>query len=462
MSTSKKLMNLNRRQMLQGLLGGGAGLSALWGLGGSLHPFSPLARAAGSDLKDRNFIFCYFSGGWDGLLALDPRDTALFSDDRVTDTLINTGYGQLESVNEAGNNELISTSVDGMVFGPYIGKLADHADKLSVVRGMSMETLTHQVGYRRFLTGKPPSGLSARGSSAATWLASYLGEDELIANLSVQVESYNVDQPTFASALKVGSVSDLIVALQAQETALSPLAKRQIRSLLTQFGDCPRTSASPYFLRALENKNRAIDLVDENLDVYFDFQSSGMADLRSRYGIASNDKDLDSAAAQAAMAVQAISLGLTRCVSIRLGRSLDTHYDEWATDQGPNQEEGFNLLATMVDHLEEEGLLEKTTIIAFSEFQRSSLLNATGGRDHSLTNSCLLVGGDIAGGKVIGRSSDVGMEPTYTNLQTGEPDSSGEVVRPEHILRALFTSVGIEEDVADLRVDPLTALLHSE
>ena len=45
------------------------------------------------------------------------------------------------------------------------------AQKICVVRGMSMETLTHEAGRRRFITGKPPSGLLARGSSGATWLA---------------------------------------------------------------------------------------------------------------------------------------------------------------------------------------------------------------------------------------------------------------------------------------------------
>ena len=44
-------------------------------------------------------------------------------------------------------------------------------------------------------------------------------------------------------------------------------------------------------------------------------------------------------------------------------------------------------------------------------------------------------------------------------LSTGRPDPGGEVLYPEHIYRTLMADVGVEEDVADLRVEPLGALL---
>ena len=110
--------------------------------------------------------------------------------------------------------------------------------------------------------------------------------------------------------------------------------------------------------------------------------------------------------------------------------------------------------------------LDHTTIVGFSEFCRTPNFNGNMGRDHSLTNACFLAGAGIQGGQVIGRSSDVGMTPTLTNLATGQSAPSGaegeegiSVVRPEHILRGLMVDVGITEDEADFRVDPLTAML---
>src|SRR5262245_45173417 len=57
---------LTRRRFLQlaTVAGGAVGLRAL-----------PWVKAA--DLGSQYFLFCYFSGGWDQLLALDPRDQTL-------------------------------------------------------------------------------------------------------------------------------------------------------------------------------------------------------------------------------------------------------------------------------------------------------------------------------------------------------------------------------------------------
>ena len=51
------------------------------------------------------------------------------------------------------------------------------------------------------------------------------------------------------------------------------------------------------------------------------------------------------------------------------------------------------------------------------------------------------------------------MNPTTTNLVTGLPDPGGEILKPEHVMRALLERVGLTDDVADLRVPALSALL---
>ena len=98
-----------------------------------------------------------------------------------------------------------------------------------------------------------------------------------------------------------------------------------------------------------------------------------------------------------------------------------------------------------------ESWFAHTTIVGFSEFSRTPLLNTRGGRDHALTNACFLLGGNVRGGQVIGASSDVGMQPTTTNLTTGISDPEGEVIRPEHVLQTLYDEVGIGME-PDLRV----------
>jgi uncharacterized protein (DUF1501 family) len=97
--------------------------------------------------------------------------------------------------------------------------------------------------------------------------------------------------------------------------------------------------------------------------------------------------------------------------------------------------------------------------MCFSEFCRTPIVNKEMGRDHWLTNCCVLAGGGIKGNQVIGQSSDVGLTPRPLDLATGVFDAAGTYVTPDHIVRALYTMIGYSKDVADLRVEPLTAML---
>ena len=436
----------SRRQLLSSLAFGGAACFA--GLPG-------LVRAA--EATDRYFIFCYFNGGWDLLLSLDPRDPDVFRSDLKKTTRIEPGYELLSS----SYQENVETSVEGMTFGPAIGGLADHAERLCVVRGMSMDTLTHEVGRRRFITGQPPAGLQAKGSSIATVLASRLGSGEAIPQLSVRVESYNDGFPGFSTAIRVNSVEDLLRALRPSPLALTSTEQAALDVLLASAEDCPDISKSELRSSALGYREASKDLVKLGLGDLFDFTSPEAADLRDLYGISTYE--LDAAPAQAATAVTAITSGISRCVSIEAASGLDSHGPEWTSHPG-SLKKGFDVVAAMLTDLASrdygggESWLDRTTVVCFSEFGRTPLLNSSGGRDHYLHNACVLAGGGVAGGRVIGASSDTGMAPLETDLDSGERSDAGEIVRPEHLFRGLLHGVGVEEDIADLDAKPLLAL----
>lgn len=453
---------MRRRDVLIGGLGVG-GAAALGGVGafGGLSALTPLAMAGDNpELRDRYFIFCYFSGAWDILLGLDPRDPTRFRADNRMETLIHPGYDLLD---DDGMEPVVMG--DGSLWGPYMGRLFDHADKLAIVRGMSMETLTHEVGRRRFITGKPPSGLRARGNSAATVFASLLGRDEPIPNLVGAVESYNEDMPSWASGLRVASVEDLVTALRPGADPLTAAERDRVQAMLQTYEGCDHTRRSSTLRSAHVLQQGAQDLVNQGLDSLFDFsaRTPEMEILRDRYGIATNN--LSSQSALAAMAVTAITAGISRCVSVTVTSGLDTHFDNWSSDQGRLQRNGYDAVATMIEDLASrqfkgtgDSWLDHTTIVGFSEFSRTSLITARGGRDHSLTNACFLAGAGIKPG-VYGASSDIGMEPVPMDLNTGRPDPGGEIVRPEHVLRTLYANTGLTEDVADMRADPIAAMM---
>jgi uncharacterized protein (DUF1501 family) len=466
---------MGRRSLLRRVLfAGGATVLGAGGLGGTL---AQLARGNDHAVEDRFYVFAYFSGGWDVLLGIDPRDPATFDADSVGATRIQPGYEQQAAAQFQARPALVPGT--DILLGPVARPLDVAADRLAIVRGMTMETLTHEVGRRRFLTGKPPAGLQARGSAGSAWLAGQF-DGSLIPNLSVRVESFNPDLPNDLSALRVGSASDLVAILRRADPVLDPEVEAAIASLHEQEAECPRSLGSPV-LRASESARRRMRAVlDADVQALFNFvrNPADITDptLRAKMELLHEHFALAGASGsspreQAAIAAQALTNGVARVVTIQAASGLDTHFDDWRDEQAQNQLEGFEAIASLVRYLRAvpygttgESMLDRTVIVGFSEFMRTPLLNARGGRDHWLTNSCFLIGGNVRGGTVIGASSDTGMQPQAVDLSTGrvvEDPRAGEVIRPEHIWRTLLVDAGMDEDRADLRVGTIPALMRS-
>jgi hypothetical protein len=90
-------------------------------------------------------------------------------------------------------------------------------------------------------------------------------------------------------------------------------------------------------------------------------------------------------------------------------------------------------VSVFLNDLHERGLLETTTVVVLGEFGRTPRINAKGGRDHwPNTQSILLAGGGIQGGRVIGTTDKTGGIP---------------VNRPVHIqevFATLYRNLGID------------------
>ncbi len=449
----------NRRSFLRslGLLGAGAALSPLW------VPSRALAQA-GID-PHRRFVFAYFEGAWDIQLGPDPRDPALFPDSARDTTRIELGWSRLAP----SYRSLVTRS--NMSFGPAIGRTAEHHDVLCAVRGMTMETLTHPVGARYFLTGKTPAGLNARGSSAGSTVVDQLAAvgpvTEPIPNLHVDTEAYYEGSQAAARPYHAGagSVYALVNAFTSgigdalPDLVLATLRGTAGASLLDAYrASAPTCDPAGLSARGAHRELRdaqakVSEMLRGSLGQAFDFQNVArpeMAALNARYGSAR----LGSSGTAAAVAYQALRYGISRAVTVRLQRDLDTHTARWATDQPALLNEAFDALGTLLTDLRTTAhpaggtLLDHTTVLAFSEFSRTPYLNAAGGRDHSLTNACLLAGAGVPRGRVVGASSDIGMEPQPIDPVTGAVrlDAAGRMVRPTEVLASVLQSAGYDTD----------------
>jgi uncharacterized protein (DUF1501 family) len=453
-------MKTNRRDFLK-MATVGAALPSAGLLPRVLHAASPT-------ITDRYFVFAYFSGGWDSLLAIDPRDPDVFTQAEVSNTGIQPAYDRLRGLGES--EYLVESAVEGMTFGPYIGTLADpvfgHADKLAVIRGLAMESVAHQVARRHVLTGIRPAGTAVRGSSVATLLAWLLGEDEPIPNLVAGLSSFNVGHPLWASGLPTSSINDLYKALSPSETDILDSQRDALESFFAKQEEQAHTQRARDIYA---NRSLARELIESELAEYFNVDStdSEMVELRERFGVDSGETG--DGGYMALMAAQALTKGISRCVTIKVADGLDSHQGAaWEGDHGPGLREGFDSIAALATHLEEtpfgtepgDNWLNHTTIICFSEFGRGPELNNNGGRDHSLINSMLMLGAGVKGGQVLGATTDLGMMASPVDLETGAVSAAGELIGNNHIARTLLHSIGLEDDVGDFRVDPYLALME--
>jgi uncharacterized protein (DUF1501 family) len=125
-----------------------------------------------------------------------------------------------------------------------------------------------------------------------------------------------------------------------------------------------------------------------------------------------------------------------RCVTVAFGA-----WDWHGTDREGTIEHHAKKYLPVFDHalsvfltdLEERGLLERVSVVVWGEFGRTPRINRIGGRDHwPTTQSILLAGGGIQGGRVIGKTDGTGARP---------------VDRPVHVqevFATLYRNMGID------------------
>ncbi|MBL8953054.1 MAG: DUF1501 domain-containing protein [Myxococcaceae bacterium] len=442
-------MSLSRRDLMRAL--GAAGVTASFG--------RSFAQTSTID-PNRQFLFLYFSGGWDQTQCFDPRDPAQFPDALKATTGIELAWGDLPV---GLGRAVVRPTGSNIAFGPSIGRLREHFDQMCVVRGMSMETLTHQVGMRRFLTGKAPAGQNARGSSTGAMVAEQLAAarpDKLgqIPNLVFDVEAYYEGATPAARPFRASI--DSTYSLTAAFT----------RGLAGYFGDLAlaKLTAPPSLLAGYRAAQRCDPVPDPRGVRLSVRQAQARNDEMFASGLArefdlghpANTPDVlrygafpGTPGAAAFIARQALRTGVSNCVTVQMQDELDTHASNHGTFHATRLVEAFDKVALLMEDLRTLShpaggkLIDHTTVLLFSEFTRTALLNPARGRDHSLTNCCALLGAGVPHNRVVGASSDVGMEPQPVRRSDGQValnDMDAVVLRPDHVLASMLRGAGYD------------------
>ena len=131
------------------------------------------------------------------------------------------------------------------------------------------------------------------------------------------------------------------------------------------------------------------------------------------------------------LALRLVESGV-RFTSVSLG-GWDTHSDNFSALKNRNLPTLDSGLSGLFNALAAKGLLESTAVFVTGEFGRTPKVNARGGRDHyPRAMFCLLAGGGMQGGQVVGESDAKGEGP------------KDKAITPDDVAATFYRALGID------------------
>jgi len=421
---------MRRRDALKLLAGGAAAVS--------LHP---LLRAAGSQ-PDDFFIFIHAAGGWDVTLWSDPRNERRGITEPATTATLETGALRYWR-NRADSFEPLATK--GHVLGPAIGGLYDLADRLTIINGIAMNTVSHPDGIAYSCTGRHRTGGTLPESSIDVLVANERGLAQMMPGVSVRFPSAFVGTHLDRRAvpLRIADVGALTHSFERSPDYLDDADRTAITAVLSEEATAlARSSTHPATYEQLANQQQSLaKLLTGDFTHAFSRKQLESAYPQFNYRGRAHGKQ----AVVGAFAVEAIRRNVVRCVSFALGQ-LDTHGANYRT-HGTVLQELFDLVAAIVKLLDTTPhptsptarLSERTHILVVSEFCRTPQLNTNGGRDHYPNNSALVISPRFRGGRSFGSTDPDQLLP----LDFGKFADGARPLAPPDVLATFLGAFGI-------------------
>src|SRR5262245_15815861 len=358
---------------------------------------------------------------------------------------------KLDAPNEIrGEFSPISTKVPGFQICEVLPRLASIMDRCAVIRSVVGATDRHDAF--QCMTGWLVNNLASLGGrpSLGSVVAKLQGPTEVsvppfvgLAEPTREIRWSDSGKPGFLgptfAAFKPDNEGRRNMVLS--DVSLEHLQDR--RKLLSGF-DRLRKDVNAGPMQALDKFTAgAFDVLTSNKLVDALDLSKEDPKLRERYGNGQPYKyQFDGAPTvneHLLLARRLVEAGV-RVVTLSYGR-WDSHSKNFdlVRDHGSKLDQ---CLSALIEDLEQRGLLDDVTVIAWGEFGRTPRVNKNAGRDHWPNVSCaLLAGGGMKVGQAIGATNRLGEEAAE---------------RPVHfqeIFATLYRNLGIDTQTARL-IDP--------
>ncbi len=394
-------------------------VGALGGLGLTLADFFQMEKAQAEqkhydflEAKAKSVIHIYLPGGAAHQEMWDPKP-----------------FSPLEY---RGEMKTVKTNT-GEVFCETLPNMAKIADKISVIRSMTHSEAAHERGTHNMFTGYKPSPALKFPSMGSVVSHEYGPRENLppyvcIPNqpneyagtgyLSSSFAPFSLGSDPASSGFKVRDLN-LPNGVDEGRSARRRSALEAVNNYFSQRDKSDNVGAMNTFY------DRAYSLISaKQAREAFDINAE-KSTLRDQYG-------RNQAGQRMLMARRLVAAGV-RFVTLTYG-GWDMH--NGITASMKRQMPSFDqALATLINDLDNQGLLETTLVMVSSEFGRTPKINRTAGRDHwPKVFSVMLAGGGIKGGMIYGSSNSTASEP--------ETDP----VSPQDLATTVYNQLGIVAD----------------
>jgi Protein of unknown function (DUF1501) len=318
-----------------------------------------------------------------------------------------------------GEFKPIATRLDGLQISEHLPKMADAADKITVVRSLAHTIPSHFPGTVYMTTGnKPTPALQypAMGSLVTKLLPAEKG-------VPPYVTFGDLRGGAAGQAGYLGTAyNPFVVEGSAGKGGKGQPVNLRVRGITLPTGFTldeleNRDRLLQGFDRTFKEADKASDLVD-GLDTFhkqaleilrsdktkkaFDLNQEKQ-ELRARYGL--------EGFGQAALAARRLVEAGVRFVTISLG-GWDTHQRNFESLSKRLLPQVDQTLSALIEDLHDRGLLDRTIVYCAGEFGRTPKVNKNAGRDHwARSMSVVLAGGGFKRGYVHGSTDAQGMAP---------------------------------------------------
>ena len=397
----------------------GLGTFVAGGLVGALRTQALAADASPLKRKAKSCILIWLDGGPSHYETFDPKPEAP-SEIR-------------------GSFDAISTKIKGALFSQHMKKLAAIGDKLAIIRSIQHNQGNHGAGNHYMMTGAPPripvgcgafvsfhpslGSVAARELGAPQGIPAYFSMPSMSRSggpnfLGAQHAPFVVPGDPNSQHFRVRDV-----VLPAGLTGERYIARRDVRSELDQMQRINDEAAGDPVVAMDKFYQQGHQIISSSeAQKAFDINREPDA-MRTRYG-------RNPFGQRALLARRLVEAGVP---FITLNEGGWDHHRELFPALDKRLPSFDATIATLIEDLDERGMLDETMVIVLGEFGRTPKINKDGGRDHwSNAMSVLFAGGGTPGGQVIGATDRQG----YAAIDR--------VLSPENFVSTIYTKLGID------------------